>query len=217
MEEEEVPFTCRDWFCLLNPCYRYDEDEGEDFLLISPTSVEPLREQDCGDPFFLTDSFDAMEEYYALFDRLDCAERSGLSSIVLNSALSLMSTVSAERLSEAASVLGSLSSQRQDVAHALSLYLTAIRACENSSPRRMELIKEYESFRNIHSSVAVPDMHQSRWFIDNARATTNSKELRLLYYQKALFFTHGNATKIAYQTEYKTYCENLRKRRTIKC
>jgi hypothetical protein len=195
----------RDCLCLLNPFYTFSEEEDVE----DPPFLVTLEKPPVDDAFFLDQSFDPLTAYYGLFDQLDTDERFAVLSTGSRNSDSPRVNVSEDGLAEAAMVLGNRRSDRVHQLRSFNLYRMAIRASETGSQRRTDLIKEYEAFRNLLSASEPMDLQESRRLITEARSTENKKEDRLLYYQKALFFTHRTDAKVLYRGEYVLYCQSL--------
>jgi hypothetical protein len=179
-------WSCYECLCLLNPFYDFEEDQQvgelvgevvEDFHIIAR---------------------DPMRAYYRVFDTLDMPEYGpGRTRFTME--------VKGETLEEVGDTLMDVDATEADVTRCLKLYRVAIRSEENLD-RREGLIKEYEFFMDMHRGFDQEEMEQARLYVEEARDRDNSREVRLVHYQRVVFHTHRKAEKEAVREEYMRYC-----------
>jgi len=195
-----------------------DEDDGMTLVSLGATPryrVNHFDDEDdngCGNKFTLPYEYDAVKECERLFGEFDLANGE---KRIDNSALRLSSdaqfTAVRRRLDE-----GDSDDPPRSLYTDCNLYVIYVRQFndnDNNTRERHELIEEYEQYRHKYrdSRVFKDDAGTADIALEMARGGAITREQRLEYYRKALFFTHDLAKKVKLGEEYVQYCESLKK------
>lgn len=201
--------TLTECLCLCNPCWCEDSDDylflNEDqdnegpFLFQEGELLQNkkvlLKEED--DNLELETNYDPMREYYNAFHTL--GEK------ISNHVPSRLQFESIQSDLKKAQGRGYLSLNTHLV-H-FRLYVCALPVTD---PERLILIKEYELYMNLFSTVSInTDYVSAKKYLKQARGNGRKVD-RLLAYERAIFYTHVTEEKNLLIEEYCQFCNLLK-------
>lgn len=76
---------------------------------------------------------------------------------------------------------------------------------------RRNSIKDYEFIMNRYPTLREMDTDNAEHYTENARNTNNKNSMRLVYFKKAIFYTHVKDAKNILWDEYTQFCDGLKK------
>lgn len=212
--------TALECLCYCNPfwCdsdsdddYESDYDHDNEEIVFSRLVINESPPVDDGPflidiidlPFSLPRNYNPVEEYYRAFDSIDTGDAGPLSShytkVNTKEFISIRGNLEAAQGREYPTLHSDLIYFR--------IYIASLLYC----PEKLRLIKEYEEFRDkLHVFTSDNHMADAKLFLKNARDNKNGLEQRLIYYQKAIYYTHNIQKKNSLKLEYIQFCDNLK-------
>jgi len=165
---------------------------------------EPVDEAD------LRSSFDADEEYYKNFERLD--NLSSSTSDLVRGFISIAQLEEMAAESERAfsdSGVGELTPR--EVVVNLNRLTSCIRLVDDMDKKRT-FIERYEMHKSNFDRDNKDDREKAEFYLENARKISVAYSDRIEYYQTAIRFTNNLVEKERIRMEYRQYCRSLQKK-----
>lgn len=203
-EEYDTP-SLWECLCYCNPCWSddyYDTCETNEEYLINDDNNIPLSSRVEDDTFTLPPDFDPIEDYCTCFDSL-----SHISGRVKRSSINLVKpeTFKEIRLRLKTSTDLNYPSLKSDIT------LFKIGMTQKDAEERRSNIKDYEFIMNRYPSLREMDAENAEHYADNARNKDNKRSMRLVYFKKAIYYTHDIESKKILWDEYILFCDELKK------
>jgi hypothetical protein len=190
-----------DCCCLFNPFYAFPEES---------TDSEELRQREpMLDAYRLPPEWNAMRQYHAAFDTLDSQFEAALDATSAYTARP-SPRVDPSRVARALEILAEGEVGARELQSEFNLLRLAISEHPPLSAERARLIGQYELYRDIRSRGDEAARQEAMWWLEDARSPKHGAEQRVLFYQKALYFTHRHSEKAALRCEYEQFCERLK-------
>lgn len=208
--------------CVFNLCYTFDDEDSVDELLLANmeqrmssaqqmTVIDPdisLSARSMDDNYTLPRDFQPMQAYYDLYEHLANTDPTLSASSPRDSP-----RISDQAFLDALKLLGGRTGSPSEVGRAFTILLLAIRATETGSEKREEYIRQCDYYRDMYSRSDLEDAAQAELHclqVSPGNRERNRKQANVLYYQKAIYYTHHSSAKLALIRDYVEYCDTLK-------